>query len=91
MTASGRWKSLLMRKPRPQSLADVEAMIAEAEEVRDLHRGFLQRAGAAGLSLRRGQNLLRQAGARLAQLYRSHEALLRGGQPPQVGKWGDTS
>jgi hypothetical protein len=64
----------------PQSLAELEAMITEAEEARDFHRGFLVRAEAAGLSLRRGQNLLRQAEKRIAKLQRSREVLLRGMQ-----------
>jgi hypothetical protein len=73
-----------MSRPQPQSLADLEALIAEADDARDFHRGFLKRAEAAGLSLRRGQNLLRQAEERLAQLHRSREVLLRGVQRPHV-------
>ena len=38
-----------MSKPRPQSLADLEAMIAEAEDARDFHHGFLKRAETAGV------------------------------------------
>jgi hypothetical protein len=68
-------------QPRPQSLADLEAMIAEAEDARDFHRGFLKRAEAAGLSLRRGQNLLRKAEEQLAQLHRRREVLLQGTKP----------
>ena len=56
----------------------------------DPDRGERLCAEAAGLSLRRGQNLLRRAEARLAQLYRSREALLRGAQPSQ-GNGGDVS
>ena len=56
-------------------------MIAEVEETRDFHRGFLQCAAAAGLSLRRGQNLVRQAEERLAQLRRSRKVLLKGERP----------
>ena len=70
-----------MSKPRQQLLAELDEMIAEAEEARDFHRGFLMRAEAAGLSLRRGQRLLRQAEERLVQLQRSREVLLDGVQP----------
>ncbi len=80
-----------MSKPRLQSLAELEAMIAEAEDARDFHRGFLQRAEAAGLSLRRGQRLLRQAEERLAQLHRSREVLLHGVQPPHAIDNADSS
>jgi hypothetical protein len=64
------------------SLADLEAMITEAEEARDFHLGFLKRAETAGLSLRRAQNLVRQAETRLAQLHRKREALLIGRPAP---------
>ena len=64
------------------SLADLEAMITKAEEARDFHRAFLKRAEAAGLSLRRAQNLVRQAETRLAQLHRKREALLIGRPTP---------
>jgi hypothetical protein len=74
----------------PQSLAELEAMIAEAEEARDFHRGFLKRAEAAGLSLRRGQNLLRQAEERIAKLHHSREVLLRGVQRAHVEDEADT-
>jgi hypothetical protein len=51
-------------------------MIAEAEDARDFYRGFLERAEAAGLGLRRGQTLLRRAEDRIIQLYRKREGLL---------------
>ncbi len=64
-----------MPKPTP-SLPDLEAQIAQAEEARDFHQGFLKRAEAAGLSLRRAQNLLRQAEEQLTRLQRKRETLL---------------
>jgi hypothetical protein len=51
-------------------------MIAEVEENRDFYRGFLERAEAAGLGLRRGQRLLQQAERRIAQLRRKRDVLL---------------
>jgi hypothetical protein len=55
---------------------DLDAMIAEAEDARDFYRGFLARAEAAGLGLRRGQRLLQQAESRIAQLSRKRDVLL---------------
>jgi transcriptional regulator with XRE-family HTH domain len=75
----GRGVQLRLDQPKPirearlQSLAELDEMIAKAEEVRDFHRGFLKRAEAAGLSLQRGQNLLRQAEERLTQLRHRRE------------------
>jgi hypothetical protein len=63
---------------RPSStLAELGTMIAEAEDDRDFYRGFLERAEAAGLGLRRGQALLRRAEDRLVQLGRKRD-ILRG-------------
>jgi hypothetical protein len=57
-------------------VTELDAMIAEAEDARDFYRGFLARAEAAGLGLRRGQTLLRRAEDRIIQLYRKREGLL---------------
>ena len=63
------------------TVTDLDAMIAEAEDARDFYRGFLERAEAAGLGLRRGQTLLRRAEERLVQLGRKRDMLLgRDGQ-----------
>ena len=63
------------------TVTDLNAMIAEAEDARDFYRGFLERAEAAGLGLRRGQTLLRRAEERLVQLGRKRDMLLgRDGQ-----------
>ena len=63
------------------TVTDLDAMIAEAEDARDFYRGFLERAEAAGLGLRRGQTLLRRAEDRLVQLGRKRDMLLgRDGQ-----------
>jgi hypothetical protein len=64
--------------PRRPSLTldDLEAMIAEVEDARDFYRGFLERAEAAGLGLRRGQTLLRRAEDRILQLCRKRQGLL---------------
>jgi hypothetical protein len=62
------------------TLTELDTMIAAAEDDRDFYRGFLARAEAAGLGLRRGQRLLRQAEGRIAQLGRKRAVLLgRGG------------
>jgi hypothetical protein len=58
------------------TLTELGAMIANAEEDRDFYRGFLKRAEAAGLGLRRGQTLLRRAEDRLIQLGRKRDMLL---------------
>jgi hypothetical protein len=63
------------RRPSP-TLTELDTMIAEAEDDRDFYRGFLERAEAAGLGLRRGQRLLRQAEGRIAQLGRKRTVLL---------------
>ena len=63
------------RRPSP-TLAELDTMIAEAEDDRDFYRSFLERAEAAGLGLRRGQGLLRQAEDRIAQLGRKRDVLL---------------
>jgi hypothetical protein len=57
-------------------LTELDTMIAEVEENRDFYRGFLARAEAAGLGLRRGQRLLQQAESRIAQLSRKRDVLL---------------
>jgi hypothetical protein len=66
--------------PPPQqaapTVADLDAMIAEAEDDRDFYRGFLERAEAAGLGLSRGQRLLQRAETRIAQLQRKREVML---------------
>jgi hypothetical protein len=63
------------------TLTELGAMIADAEDARDFYRGFLERAEAAGLGLRRGQTLLRRAEDRLVQLGRKRDMLLsRDGQ-----------
>jgi hypothetical protein len=63
------------------TVTDLDAMIAEAKDARDFYRGFLERAEAAGLGLRRGQTLLRRAEDRLVQLGRKRDMLLgRDGQ-----------
>ena len=63
------------------TVTDLDAMIAEAEDARDFYRGFLERAEAGGLGLRRGQTLLRRAEDRLVQLGRKRDMLLgRDGQ-----------
>jgi hypothetical protein len=67
------------------TLTDIDAMIAEAEDARDFYRGFLERAEAAGLGLRRGQTLLRRAEDRIAQLCREREGLLGRGSHGQAG------
>ena len=64
------------RRPSP-TLADLDAMIADAEDDRDFYRGFLERAETAGLGLRRGQGLLRRAEDHIAQLGRKRDVLLR--------------
>jgi hypothetical protein len=58
------------------TVTDLDAMIAEAEDARDFYRGFLERAEAAGLGLRRGQTLLRRAEERIVQLCRERDRLL---------------
>jgi hypothetical protein len=66
--------------PPPQqaapTMADLDAMIAEAEDDRDFYRGFLERAEAAGLGLGRGQRLLQKAETHIAQLQRKRDMLL---------------
>jgi hypothetical protein len=57
-------------------VTELDTMIAEAEDARDFYRGFLARAEAAGLGLRRGQTLLRRTEDRIIQLYRKREGLL---------------
>ena len=64
------------------TLTELGAMIADAEKDRDFYRGFLERAEAAGLGLRRGQGLLRQAEDRIAQLGRKRDVLLSKGRSP---------
>jgi hypothetical protein len=63
------------RQSSPSS-TELDTMIAEVEENRDFYRGFLARAEAAGLGLRRGQRLLQQAESRIAQLSRKRDVLL---------------
>jgi hypothetical protein len=58
------------------TLTELGVMIADAEEDRDFYRGFLERAEAAGLGLRRGQTLLRRAEDRIVQLSRERDGLL---------------
>jgi hypothetical protein len=58
------------------TLTDIEAQIADVEDDRNFYRSFLERAEAAGLGLRRGQGLLRQAEDRIAQLGRKRDVLL---------------
>ena len=65
----------LPRRPSP-TLAELDTMIAEAEDDRDFYRSFLERAEAAGLGLRRGQTLLRRAEDRIVQLSRERDGLL---------------
>jgi hypothetical protein len=60
-------------------------MIAEAKDARDFYRGFLERAEAAGLGLRRGQTLLRRAEERILQLCRERDRLLGRDSHGQVG------
>lgn len=60
------------------TLTELGVMIADAEEDRDFYRGFLERAEAAGLGLRRGQTLLRRAEDRIVQLCRERDGLLGG-------------
>jgi hypothetical protein len=67
------------------TLTELGAMIADAEEDRDFYRGFLERAEAAGLGLRRGQTLLRRAEDRLVQLGRKRDMLLGRGSQSQAG------
>ena len=67
------------------TVTDLDAMIAEAEDARDFYRGFLERAEAAGLGLRRGQTLLRRAEDRLVQLGRERDRLLGRDSHGQVG------
>jgi hypothetical protein len=68
------------RRPSP-TLAELDTMIAETKDARDFCRGFLERAEAAGLGLRRGQMLLRRAEGRIAQLGRKRDVLVgRDGQ-----------
>ena len=57
-------------------MTELDTMIAEAEDARDFYRGFLARAEAAGLGLRRGQTLLRRAEDRILQLCRKRQGLL---------------
>jgi hypothetical protein len=66
------------------TVSDLDVMIAKAEDDRDFYRSFLERAEAAGLGLRRGQGLLRQAEARIAQLGRKRGVLLGREQPKPV-------
>jgi hypothetical protein len=67
------------------TVTDLDAMIAEAEDARDFYRGFLERAEAAGLGLRRGQTLLRRAEERIVQLCRERDRLLGRDSHGQMG------
>jgi hypothetical protein len=62
------------RRASPNA-TDLDAMIAETEDARDFYCGFLERAAAAGLGLRRGQTLLRRAEERIVQLCREREVI----------------
>ena len=72
------------RRPSP-TLAELDTMIAETEDDIDFYRGFLERAEAAGLGLRRGQTLLRRAEDRLVQLGRKRDMLLGRDSQSQMG------
>ena len=67
------------------TVTDLDAMIAEAEDARDFYRGFLERAAAAGLGLRRGQTLLRRAEERIVQLCRERDGLVGGDSHGRAG------
>jgi hypothetical protein len=67
------------------TLTELCAMIADAEKDRDFYRGFLERAEAAGLGLRRGQTLLRRAEDRIVQLCRERDGLLGRDRQSQAG------
>ena len=69
----------------PPTLTELGAMIAEAEDARDFYRGFLERAEAAGLGLRRGQTLLRRAEDRIVQLCRERDGLLGSNSQSRAG------
>jgi hypothetical protein len=78
-----RWTA---NKPMPKTahpirqpsltLTDIEAQIVEVEDDRDFYGSFLERGEAAGLGLRRGQRLLRQAEDCIVQLDRKRDAPL---------------
>ena len=66
-------------QPRRRALAEVEAHIAQAQEVRARYAGDVAAGGrAAGKDARRAQVLLRLADERLDRLRRSRDVLLSG-------------
>ena len=66
-----------LHQPRPHSLADLDKVIAEAEQVRDRRRGALSRV-PLGKDVGTARMLLEFAEERVAQLERSREVLLHG-------------
>jgi hypothetical protein len=70
--------SRLAPQARPHALADLEGRIAEAENAREFHHGFVSRIVAAGRDSKRARILLQFAEERLAQLQRSREILIGG-------------
>ncbi len=72
--------SRLKPQARPQSLADLEVRIAEAERIRDRRYGAVSRLVAARRDPKGAQMLLKLAEERLGQLQRSREVLTGGEQ-----------
>ena len=73
----------LPHRPRLHALAELEKVIATAEQNRDRCRETLSRL-AIGRDARRAQTMLVIAEERVAQLHRSREVLLYGEQGPHI-------
>jgi hypothetical protein len=72
-----------LHQPRPQSLADLDKVITEAEQARDRRREVLRHL-PLGQDLWSARMMLELAEERVAQLHHSREVLLRGVQSPHV-------
>jgi hypothetical protein len=68
-------------QPRRRALAELEAQLADAEEVRARYVGQLDVRRRTGQDARRAGVLLRMTEERLAQLRRSRRVLLDGEGP----------
>ncbi len=78
--------SRLKPQARPQSLADLEVRIAEAERIRDHRCGAVSRLVAARQDPKGAQMLLKLAEERLGHLQRSREVLTGGEQDGAEGE-----
>ena len=77
---------VLPSQARRRALAELDALLARAEQTRATYLALAERLGAAGEDARAAEARARVAGLRAEQLRRSREVLV-GGDAGRQGEW----